>query len=465
MHTLLPKDEETIVALATPRGSGAIAVVRLTGKNALEITDRIASLSSQSKLISLDTHTIHHGFAVDHNGARLDEVLFFLMKAPRTFTGQDTVEISCHNNQFIIDNIIQAAILAGARQATAGEFTMRGFLNGKFDLAQAEAINEIIHAPSEKSLQCTLAQLKGSLSSHFKIIEENLIELLSLSEATFEFLEEEQEDLDFENILKNRITKILSLIRDTKKHYNLQQQIKDGIRISLIGSVNAGKSSLFNALLGKDRAIVSGIAGTTRDSIEASLYKDGCYWLLVDTAGLRQTTDFIEQQGIAKSYEEAVKADIILLVVDSTRPLTEEEKNIYTAISTKHPQKIISILSKSDLNPQSQLISNFELVEPLQVSATNGLGLANLELSITKKINELFNLQQTNFVLTQRQFNLISEIEKKLLYIEKSLTDQIYYELVSYELKDLLEKVYELTGKHISEEILNTVFSKFCVGK
>jgi tRNA modification GTPase len=465
MRTVLPKDQETIVALATARGSGAIAVIRLSGVDAIAVTDRIAILSSKKKLATESGHTIHHGFVVDENGKRLDEVLFFLMKTPRTFTGQDTVEISCHNNQFIIDNIIQAAIYAGARQATAGEFTMRGFLNDKFDLSQAEAINEIIHAPSEKALQCSLAQLKGSLSSRFAVIEEQLIELLTLSEASFEFLEEEQRDLSFNTLVQARIGEILKIIRETKKHFNLQQQIKDGIRISLIGSVNAGKSSLFNALLGKERAIVTNIAGTTRDSIEANLYKDGYYWLLIDTAGLRETNDRIEQQGIAKSYEEAIKADVILLVLDSSRPLKEEELNIYATLITQHFQKIILVFNKADLAPQAMPSHIFDKLPLIHVSTHTSLGLADTEQAITQKINELFNFQQTNFVLTQRQFNLMSEIEKKLLYIEKSLTDEVHYELVSYELKDLLEKVYELTGKHVSEEILNTVFSKFCVGK
>ncbi|MBM3886377.1 tRNA uridine-5-carboxymethylaminomethyl(34) synthesis GTPase MnmE [Candidatus Dependentiae bacterium] len=466
MHSLLLlKDQEAIVALATPRGSGAIALIRLSGTNSLVVVDRIAQLSSKQTLSNQSSHTIHHGFVVDQYSTKLDEVLFLLMKAPKTFTGQDTIEISCHNNPFIVDAIIHAAIEAGARQATAGEFTLRGFLTGKFDLTQAEAINEIIHAPSEKVLQCSLAQLKGSLSNQFAVIETKLIELLTLCEASFEFLEEEQRDLDFNHIVHTNLSDILNIIYNVKKHYNAQQQIKDGIRISLIGSVNAGKSSLFNALLGKERAIVTNIAGTTRDSIEASLYKNGYYWLLIDTAGLRQTNDIIEQQGIEKSYEEAIKADIILLVIDSERVITPEEKDIYQKITTQHPLKTIVVYNKSDLTPHVKVDIAFENFSAVKASAAQNLGLTEIEAAITQKINTLFDLQQTTYVLTQRQFNLISEIEKKLLYIEKSLDTQVHYELVSYELKDLLEKVCELTGKRVSEEVLDTVFSKFCVGK
>lgn len=465
MHPLLPKDQETIVALATARGSGAIALIRLSGIDSLVVVNRIAQLSSQLILSEQPSHTIHHGFAVNQQKAKLDEVLFLLMKAPKSFTGQDTVEISCHNNQFIIDAITQAAIAAGARQATAGEFTMRGFLAGKFDLTQAEAINEIIHAPSEKALQCSLAQLKGSLSQCFKGIEVQLVELLTLCEASFEFLEEEQRDLDFNLMVHARIADILSTIQTTKKHFNMQQQIKDGVRISLIGSVNAGKSSLFNALLGKERAIVTNVAGTTRDSIEANLYKEGYYWLLIDTAGLRQAGDSIEQRGIEKSYEEAIKADVMLLVVDASRPTTTEELDVYQRMVQQHAAKIIVIFNKSDLARHPQVATIFSGLPMLYVSAAENSGMADVEKAIAKKITSLFDLQQTSFVLTQRQFNLMGEIEKKLLYIEKSLTSQVHYELVSYELKDLLEKVCELTGKRVSEEILDTVFSKFCVGK
>jgi tRNA modification GTPase len=465
MHPLLPKDQDTIIALATARGSGAIALIRLSGINSLIVVNHIAQLSSKLILSEQPSHTIHHGFAVDQRGTKIDEVLFLLMKAPKSFTGQDTVEISCHNNQFIIDAITQAAIAAGARQATAGEFTMRGFLAGKFDLTQAEAINEIIHAPSEKALQCSLAQLKGSLSQCFKKIEVQLVELLTLCEASFEFLEEEQRDLDFNRMVHERIADIVSIIQVTKKHFNIQQHIKDGIRISLIGSVNAGKSSLFNALLGKERAIVTNIAGTTRDSIEASLYKKGYYWLLIDTAGIRQAGDSIEQRGIEKSYEEAIKADVMLLVVDASRPTTAEELEVYQRMVQEHATKIIVIFNKSDLARHSQVTTIFSGLPMLYVSAAEYTGMADVEVAIAEKITSLFDLQQTSFVLTQRQFNLMSEIEKKLLYIEKSLTSQVYYELVSYELKDLLEKVCELTGKGVSEEILDTVFSKFCVGK
>ncbi len=464
--TLLPRDHETIVALATARGSGAIALIRASGKDAVEVADRIAQLSTGKSLIVQASHTIHHGFVLDKDGKPLDEVLFLLMRAPKTFTGQDTVEISCHNNQFIINAIIQSLIVAGARQAKPGEFTMRGFLNNKFDLIQAEAINELIHAPSEKILESSLAQLSGSLSHHFAQLEKQLIELLTLCEASFEFLEEELQDIALANNIRDRILSIHELIHNTQSNFSQQQRLKEGIRVSLIGLANAGKSSLFNALLGKDRAIVADLAGTTRDSIEAILYKNGHYWLLIDTAGLRHTDDGIELQGIQKSYDEALKADIILLIIDASKDIAAEELDIYNALIEKHRNKIVPVLSKCDILAQDlQEKLSFLPMPALATSAHTPLGLHNLEATLTEKINVLFALQSSPFVLTQRQFNLIGEIDKKLLYIEKLLDPSVCYELMCYELRDLLERVGELTGKSISEEILDTVFSQFCIGK
>lgn len=462
MSHLLSKDQETIVALATPRGSGAIALIRLSGNNVLAVVNKVAKLSSRQNILSQASHTIHHGFVTDLSGVLLDEVLFFVMLAPKTFTGQDTVEISCHNNPFIIENIIAAAVSAGARAANPGEFTQRGFLQGKFDLMQAEAINEIIHASSTKILQNALAQLKGSLSEKFSLIEQEIIMLLTLCEASFEFLEEEQRDIDLNNLVQVKIKEILANIATIKKHFNLQQQIKDGIRISLIGSVNAGKSSLFNALLGKDRAIVADIAGTTRDSIEANLYKNGLFWLLIDTAGLRATNDIIEQQGIEKSYNEAKSADIILLVIDGSRENSEDELSIYENILTLYKDKTIIVLNKTDLAVKNKFYNQHTCII---VSSKNATGIETLEETISKKIDDLFQIDQSTFVLNQRQFNLISEIEKKLCYLESSFAEIVQFELVAYELKDMLEKVYELGGKHVSEGILDTVFNKFCIGK
>ncbi len=341
----LSHDEQTIIAQCTPRGSGAIALLRISGVNAIEVANQSAKLSGKKTLLDADSHTIHYGSIVDPNGTIVDNVLFLLMRAPKTFTGQDTVEITCHNNQFIVEQIIALALLHGARLAQEGEFTKRAVLNGKIDLVQAEAINELIHAQTQMALKQSLAQLNGSLSQWLVSIEQELLKALALSEASFEFLDEEME---FAPQISGMIARVLFTIAEIKKTYSQQQQIRQGIRVAIIGSVNAGKSSLFNALLNQNRAIVTAIAGTTRDAIEAGVYKNGNYWTLVDTAGLRHTDDVIEQEGIRRSFEEAQKADIIILAYDSSRDLTAEEESVYGEITQKYPNKIINVMTKVD---------------------------------------------------------------------------------------------------------------------
>ena len=300
---LLSDDLDTIVALCTPRGSGSLALIRLSGNNAVAIADACTRLSSGNTLQESQSHTIHHGHIVDGE-TKVDEVLFFLMRSPRTFTGQDTIEISCHNNPFIIEKIMTCAIIHGARHAQAGEFSKRAFLNGKIDLIQAEALNELIHAPTERALQTSLAQLKGSLSHYLSTLETDLVTLIGLVESSFEFLEEEQRDLSINQLIQAKLHALYAKIKELKNNFNQQKHIKQGIRITLIGTVNAGKSTLFNALLNQERAIVADLEGTTRDSIEATLYKKGNFWLLIDTAGLRNTDDQIEQQGIQRSMQD-----------------------------------------------------------------------------------------------------------------------------------------------------------------
>ena len=312
---------ETIIAQCTPQGTGAIALLRLSGDNTFAIADAISKLPGNKIISALPTHTIHYGWVVDKNGAHIDQVLFLLMRAPHTFTGDDTVEITCHNNPFIIQNITQAALAAGARLAQEGEFSRRAVSNNKIDIIQAEAINDLIHANTQLTLKQSLSQLEGSFSHWVVSIEKQLIKALALSDASFEFLDEE--NMEFSTQIKEIIDAVLTTITNLKNTFNQQQQIRNGIRIAIIGSVNAGKSSLFNALLNQERAIVTNIAGTTRDAIEAGLYKNGNYWTLIDTAGLRTTDDIVEQLGISRSHEEAHKADIILLVFDGSQQLSD----------------------------------------------------------------------------------------------------------------------------------------------
>jgi tRNA modification GTPase len=474
-------DEQTIIAQCTPRGSGAIALLRISGASAIIIADAIAHLASGKKLNDLASHTIHYGTIIDHHKNHIDSVLFMLMHGPRTFTGQDTVEITCHNNQFIIEEIISLAIRAGARLAQEGEFTKRAVINGKIDLVQAEAINELIHAQTQMALKQSLAQLSGSFSSWLAGIEMELMKALAFCQASFEFLDEE---IELGGPITHMIGGIKFSISEIKKTFNEQQQIRQGVRVAIIGSVNAGKSSLFNALLNQQRAIVNAQAGTTRDSIEAGLYKNGNFWTLVDTAGLRQTQDAIEQEGIRRSFEEAHKADIILLAYDATKELSNEEEIVYMQLQHKYTSKIICVYTKCDDNNDTLRhaqgeslntnILNFIHAEPIQASTYNSIRVSSktknnidtLESAIQQKIATLFADIASPFLLNQRQHNLLLALETKLVDIETMLkSKQIAYELLSIHLNDAIAHLAELSGKEISETSMDMVFREFCVGK
>lgn len=452
---LLSHDEQTIIAQCTPRGSGAIALLRICGINAIEIADRISNLASGKKLKDLPSHTIHYGSIVNQSSVA-DNVLFLLMRGPKTFTGQDTVEITCHNNQFIIEEIIALAIRAGARLAQEGEFSKRAVMSGKIDVIQAEAINELIHAQTQMALKQSLAQLEGSFSQWLATLEKDLLKALALCEASFEFLDEEME---FAPQIMQLITSVQNKITSIKKTFNQQQHIRQGIRVAIIGSVNAGKSSLFNALLNQNRAIVNAQAGTTRDVIEAGLFKNGNYWTLVDTAGLRQTDDIIEQEGIKRSLEEAHKADIIILAYDSSREITIQENIVYDQINEQYAHKIIQVFTKADA-----AISTAH--DTLFVSSQNRKNIDSLEQRIEQKIATLFASIESPFLLNQRQHNLLLALEQKLTDITIMLSQKpVAYELLSIHLNDAIAHLAELSGKAISEAGMDMIFREFCIGK
>lgn len=458
---ILNHDDQTIVAHCTPRGSGAIALLRISGLEALAIAATMSNLASKKSILEVPSHTVHFGSVINSAGNHIDQAMFIVMHGPKTFTGQDVVEITCHNNPFLIEAIIQRALESGARLAQEGEFTKRAFLNKKIDLIQAESINELIHASTQMALKRSLAQLEGSFSHWLQGIEKELIKNSALSEASFEFIDEEME---FGKQIDQSLQELLQKVETIKKTFNQQQHIRQGVRIALIGTVNAGKSSLFNALLNKKRSIVTDIAGTTRDVVEAGVYKNSCYWTLIDTAGLRQTNDIVEQEGINRSYQEAQQADCILLIFDGSRLLTPQEQTIYDDLLTKYSHKILRVYTKSDLLDYDQ--EKLAARPYLRVSVHNKNSITNLEQTLENKIElDFFNNLESPFLLNQRQFNLLLSLEKNIITVKNLLVEPIAYELVSFHLNDALEKITELSGKTITEQSMDAIFREFCVGK
>ena len=447
---------DTIIAQCTPSGNGALALLRVSGPEARTILERCSRFSHGS-VIHAPSHTIHHGFIVANNTI-LDEVLFLVMDGPRTFTGYNTIEITTHNNPFIIESVIAQIIACGARLAHNGEFSRQAVENGKIDLVKAEAINELIHAHSQEALKRSLEQLQGSFSFWITELEKQLVTILALCEASFEFLEE---DMDFRQEMQDMLTQAITTIDSVTQTYDHQKIIKDGVRIALIGSVNAGKSSLFNTLLKKDRAIVTPIAGTTRDAIEGSMYHNGIYWTLIDTAGLRQTDDVVERFGIKKSYEEAEVADIVLLVCDGSRAMTEQEYLLYNDIHKTHLHKVIKIVNKQD---NGNVEHNF-YTNALHISTKTHHNIAALEKLLQEKIQDLVTKNSSPFLINKRHAILLTNCKQHLITIDDLLSTNPAYELIAYHLQDALTQLTELTGKTITNKMFDTVFSTFCVGK
>lgn len=453
-------DDQSIIAQCTPKGSGALALLRISGADAIQVANGLSKLSSGKKISEVSSHTIHFGWVVGLDGSLIDQVLFLVTHGPRTFTGQDTVEITCHNNPFIVSNIILIATAQGARVAQNGEFARRAVLNNKIDIVQAEAINDLIHAQTSIALKQSLAQLEGSLSSCVHQVEEALLGILVLSEASFEFLDEE---MSFSEEIRLRVNSLRSTIDHITASFNVQQQIRNGIRLAVIGSVNAGKSSIFNALLNKDRSIVTSIPGTTRDTVEALLHKDGNFWTLIDTAGIRCTDDVIEQIGIERSLKEAQTCDIIVLVFDGTRLMTEDEVKFYETILTDFASKVILVSNKCDL--EINLQNQFNKKSPIQCSCVTKFNIDLLEKKIKLKIKTFFESIDCPYLLNERHVNLLNAIDKKLQEIQSIIVGTIAYELLSIHIRDTLGLINQLSGKSIDHTCLDMIFKQFCVGK
>ncbi len=451
---------DTIVAQCTPTGTGALALLRVSGPDSIKCIAQCSLLSSKKSLLEVPTHTVHHGWVINTQQEALDEVIFIVMHAPRTFTGETTVEITCHNNQFIIESVMQRILACGVRLAHNGEFSRQAVLNNKMDLTQAEAINDLINANSQQALKRSLAQVKGSLSQWLEMLEKDLLKILALCEASFEFLEE---DIDFGDQIRADLTNVLDKIKSLANSTQ-QNHLREGIRIAIVGSVNAGKSSLFNALLGKNRAIVTPIAGTTRDVIEASFYSDGLYWTFIDTAGLRQTNDIIEHEGIERSHQEAERADLVLLVIDGSRIMTPEEEIIYINLIELFSDKIIKIQNKSDL-PITMQQQKSLLGDTLNIATKDPETVNQLKNALNAHVQKLLNSTNCPFLLNKRQSTLLAACQLELEQLMALLLAPIEYELMAHHLKNILELLSELTGRSINEKMLDTIFKEFCVGK
>ncbi|MBX2829210.1 MAG: tRNA uridine-5-carboxymethylaminomethyl(34) synthesis GTPase MnmE [Flavobacteriaceae bacterium] len=464
------KHNETIVALATPAGAGAIAVIRLSGEKAIEIASEIFTSVSGKVLREQKTHTVHLGHVKD--GERvIDEVLATLFKNPNSYTGEDVVEFSCHGSNYIQQEIIQLCLRKGARMAQAGEFTLRAFLNGKMDLSQAEAVADLIASDSEASHQLAMNQMRGGFSSEIKKLREELLNFASLIELELDFAEEDVEFANRDEFQKliTRITHVLKSLIDSFATGNV---LKNGIPVAIVGEPNVGKSTLLNALLNEERAIVSDIAGTTRDTIEDEIVMGGIGFRFIDTAGIRKTTDTIEGLGIKKTFEKMEQAQVVVFLVDSTQLAADSEaidtfKVEIEKIKNKYPQKPLVIiankidqLTSNEISLLTSSISNLSLL-----SAKTGQGVEELKEKLLNFVNTGALRNNETIVTNTRHYDALLKALEEILKVQEGLDSGLSGDLLAIDIRQALYYFGEITGEISNDELLGNIFANFCIGK
>ena len=448
--------DDTIVALATPPGVGAIGVIRLSGKKSFDI---INELFPSKDLREQPTHTLHVGFIKDEEKT-LDEAVVSLFRGPKSYTGEDVVEISCHGSPFLQQQVLDACIRKGARVARAGEFTFRAFLNGKLDLSQAEAVADLIASNSEASHKTALNNIRGGFSHVLKNLREELIKFSALIELELDFSQEDVEFADRKQ-LRDLLDKLTWTTDQLLESFKLGNVIRNGVQVAIIGKPNAGKSTLLNTLLNENRAIVSEIAGTTRDTIEELLNIDGIIFRLVDTAGIREhTSDVIEKIGVERSFEKMHQSDVVVYLFDvnevSMEGLRREEEKF-----AKKDLNYLLVANKID-EPSASLRLNDAIIK---ISAKNGTGIDELKKKLVEKVTGgSLNLENT-IVTNARHYEALSELKKSLDDIREGMRNNLSGDLIALDIRRCLHFLGEITGEITHEDQLDFIFSKFCIGK
>jgi tRNA modification GTPase len=458
---------DTIIALATPSGAGAIAVIRLSGSKAIAMVDASFKSISTKKLVSQKTHTIHLGHIVEDSRV-LDEVLVSVFKNPKSYTGEDVVEISCHGSSYIQQEIIQLFVRNGARIANPGEFTLRAFLNAKLDLSQAEAVADLIASDNKASHQIAMQQMRGGFSNEIKVLRDELLNFASLIELELDFSEEDVEFANrkqFEELLE-RIIKVLKHLIDSFSTGNV---IKNGIPISIIGAPNVGKSTLLNALLNEDKAIVSDIAGTTRDAIEDEISIEGIKFRFIDTAGIRTTEDTIESIGIKKTFEKITQSQVVLYLLDSTK-VTTETIQIFNSeirkIQEQYPDKqLIVVANKMDEADQEYIETSFVYPHTLFTSAKSGLGIDTLKAKLLEFVNTGALRNNDTIITNSRHYDSLLKALAEVQKVQQGMDANLSGDLLAIDIRQALYHFGEITGEITSDDLLGNIFANFCIGK
>ena len=448
---------DTIVAISTALGVGAISIVRLSGNDAINIVNKCFEGKDLTKV---DSHTIHYGF-IKNETERIDEVLVSVMRAPKTYTTEDIVEINCHGGIITTKQVLETMLNSGARLAEPGEFTKRAFLNGRIDLVESEAIMDLIESKSSEAKKMALSQLYGDLSKLITSFRDRLKNLLSSIEVNIDY----PEYYDIEIVTEEKIAKEIKSMKEELKNLIEKSKsssiIKNGIQTVILGRPNVGKSSILNKLLDEEKAIVTNVAGTTRDIVEGQTYIDGILIKFIDTAGIRKTDDIVEKIGVEKSLKAVEDADLIILVLNNNEELTAEDLEILE--KTKDKQRII-VINKKDLERNIKLPENLENVVETDTNSIEGID------SLKSKIKEMFNLEKITtkdytYLSNSRQISLIIKAYQSILSAEKSLNESLPIDLIAIDLKECFDFLGQVIGISYTDEIIDNLFENFCVGK
>lgn len=455
---------DTIAAIATAMSNSGIGIVRISGDEALDVADRIFRPKKGSRKVSdMETHTIHYGYVTDGDEV-IDEVMLLIMKAPRSYTCEDTIEIDCHGGVLVMKKILETVLKYGARPAEPGEFTKRAFLNGRIDLSQAESVIDVINAQNELALKSSVSQLQGAVLEKIKAIRAVVLHEIAFIESALD--DPEHVSLEgYPEQLHEIMSDVHSKVKKLLDSSDNGKMLKEGINTAIVGKPNAGKSSLLNILVGEERAIVTEIAGTTRDILQEQIQIGGIGLNVIDTAGIRDTEDIVEKIGVNKSREYIEKADLIIYVVDSSTELDENDQEIIEAIQNK---KAIVLLNKSDLDTKTDAsVLQTQLSKPiLSISAKNNTGIHELETLIEEMFfSGKLSFNDEVYITNIRQKNALAEAQNSLKMVLQSITDGMPEDFFTIDMMNAYEALGTIIGESVGEDLVNEIFSKFCMGK
>ena len=455
---------DTIAAIATAMSNSGIGIVRISGDEALEVADRIfVSKKGNKKVSEMASHTIHYGYVKDGEDI-VDEVMLLIMKAPNSYTTEDTIEIDCHGGVLVMQKILETVLKYGARAAEPGEFTKRAFLNGRIDLSQAESVIDIINAKNDFALQSSVSQLRGSVLEKIKDLRAAIIHEIAFIESALD----DPEHVDIESYPQKMLITVNSLWKTVDKMLESADNgrvLREGINTVIVGKPNAGKSSLLNTLVGQERAIVTDIAGTTRDILEEQIRLRGISLNVIDTAGIRDTDDVVEQIGVNKSREYVEKADLVIYVVDSSTPLDENDEEIIASIQDKNA---IILLNKSDLHQVTTKEMLKEKIDrkTIEISAKEQTGIEELETAIQEMFfHGKISFNDEVYITNVRHKNALEETAKSLQMVINSIENGMPEDFFSIDLMNAYEELGSIIGESVGEDLVNEIFSKFCMGK